>query len=113
MKNSLRISTVSYYIILTFINFNLKDSNLLGFKLLEEVDSRFFYLSCPSCCNYTLDLGFDKNLECGFCHKFYDADLQASYMKEDKTMKADEKMYLTKLDSDIKELTDLVLIVDK
>lgn len=77
------------------------------------MDQRPFYLSCPNCSNYTLDLGFEKNIECGHCFKFYDAELQADFMKDDPLIKAEERRFLLKLDSNIQELSDLVLSVEK
>ena len=80
---------------------------------MEDVESRSFYLSCPQCNNYTLDLGFKETLECGHCFKVYDAELQAEEMINDKNIKKEERKFLTKLDSDIRELSDLVMSVDK
>jgi len=79
---------------------------------MEEVDPRPFYLSCPKCSNYTLDLGFTKMIECGHCYDIYDAEEQAEIMANDKKIKSDERKFLSKLDSEIRELSDLVLSVD-
>lgn len=81
--------------------------------MLEDVDPRPFYLSCPNCSNYTLDLGFEKNVECGHCFKFYDAELQAEFMKNDPLIKAEERHFLLKLDNNIQELSDVALSVEK
>lgn len=80
---------------------------------MEEVESRYFYLSCPECNNYTLDLGFNKSIECGHCNKIYDAEVVANEMAEDKSIKKEERKFLMKLDSEIKELTNLALSVDR
>ena len=93
-------------------NVLILDINLQGLKLNENVELRYFYLSCPKCNNYSLDLGFVNEIKCGTCGKVYDADHQSIEMKHDKSIKKNEREHLKKLDSEIKEITDLVLSVD-
>ena len=85
----------------------------MGIKLSEEVEKRQFYLSCLECDNYNLDFGFDKDITCWKCNNIYEAESRADEMKVDKTITKEEREHLSHIDNYIKELSDLVLIINK
>jgi hypothetical protein len=104
---TLKVRVLLYCIIL--LN---TDSKIFGLKLVEGVEIRSFYLSCPNCDNYNLDFGFDKYIECWKCFKYYDTDLRAEHMKQDKYISKEERKHLLQIDSYIGELNDLVILVN-